>query len=206
LLLAILAFPALGIFAYLDGSAAAGRGEFPPWSSALFGAVLVSTWVGERFPGRSMNEWLWTVIPAAVYVILEERAGSVAIQAAKSGTPTLVSAYVLRFFEFVVFVLAWLVVPPKRKRFATLLGKASFPWRLVLLLAGSVPIVFGTLQAHRLLGDASITGLEQFRRVQNLLVGAGCFFSVLALGRVVLPGWAGGRGGLPGRDGKLSTS
>jgi hypothetical protein len=197
-LFAALAVPALVLLVYWGCSNAAALGEFPVGQSALLGVLLVGT-AGGRLFARSASEWAWTLVLFVGFLILGELANTAAIQAAKGGTPALTSKYVLRSVEFIAFVLAWLVVSPTGRsaislepEFPSLTGRrVSFPWRLILLIIGAVPIVIGALLAHKDLSDASITALEQFHRVQSLLIMAGCFLAVLVLVRELLLGCAG---------------
>jgi len=198
-LIAVLATPVLGVLVYLGSSDAADRGGFPAGPTALLVVLLLDTAVSDRWFLRSLREWLWTLVPFVGFLILDERATSAATQAAMGGPPGLMSAYVLSALEFVVFVLAWLVVSPgggwlvvspKQKPRASLPGAGGLPWRLIVLLVGAVPVVFGTLQAHKILSDPSIAGPEQFHSIQSLLIEAGCFLYVLVLVREMLLRWA----------------
>lgn len=193
LLFAGLAVPALILLVYWSCSNAAARGEFPAGQSALLGVLLVGT-AGRRLFYRSATEWAWTLVLFVGFLILSELANTAAIQAARVGTPALTSRYVLRSVEFIAFVLTWLVVSPTGRSaispgqewLPSATGRGGFPWRLILFIVGAVPVVIGTLLAYRDLSDPSIMGLEQFHRVQGLLIVAGCFLCVLVLVRELL--------------------
>jgi len=191
-LLASLGFLAGGVLVYSECSYRAGRGDFPSSAASLLGVLLISSWAGPiRLRGRSMNQWLWTLVPVVVFLILEWRAESVAVEVARNGTLALMHEYALRSLEFVVFGLAWLVVSPNGKP-ASPSGKGGFSWRLILVLAASVTVALETIQVRKYLGNPSVSSLEQFHGIQNLLIEVGCLIYVLALLRMVLRFWAAG--------------
>jgi hypothetical protein len=189
-LLAALGFLAGGSLVYFECFHRAARGEFPSSAASLLGVLIVSTWVGPmRLRGRSTNEWLWTLVPVVVFLALEWRAES-AIEAAKNGTVALMHEYGVRSSEFVGFGLAWLVASPNGKLSASQSGRRVFPWRLILAFTAFVTVVFETIQVRKYLGNPSVSSLEQFHSIQNLLIEVGCLIYVLALLRMVLRFWA----------------
>ena len=170
---------------YLECSFRAARGDFPSSAASLLGALIASSWAGPAtLRGRSALQWTWTVVPVALFLVLEWRAESFA-ELAGNGTPAAVYEYALRSVEFMVFAAAWLVASPSGGP-APRPARSVSPSRLGLL---SVALAFVGLVSFRVYGYAHGIGVsipERLHAIQNALIIAGCSIYVLAILRVAL--------------------
>ena len=161
----------------------------------LFGLLMISNWAGTTILlDRSGKDWLWTVVPFAIFIALHGRAEWAAKAAATDQAITAMRDYMLRSFEFIGFLLAWLVVspsglvtiPPARARFSSLWPRGVLPWRLILLLLAAAILAFSSLRAWGYLADSSLAGPQRYYRIQTLYIGIGCLIYVLAVVRIRL--------------------
>lgn len=181
---------------YWESSHRATQGHFPASAASLLGVLVIGTWIGPfRFGGRSISQWLWTVVPFGIVLVLDWRADSAALRTAQDATLELIREYALRSSEFVLFVFAWVLSRPDRKPPAFASRRAYLFWRLASILAALSMVGFEAYCALQHAASSGMSNLDRFHDMQGQLITVGCAVYLLALIRMFLTVWTEGDSG-----------